>query len=105
MSRPLRPLLFGLTLFLTACATPEARLRAGLVNAGLSQRMAACMAERMVDRLSLIQLRRIGDLPRVGEAGSTEEFLHRIRSLRDPEILSVTAGAAAACEVRHLIGG
>src|SRR4249919_84782 len=89
---------------LTACATPEARLRAGLVNAGLSQRMAACMAERMVDRLSLMQLRRIGDLPRTGQAGSTDEFLHRIRSLRDPAILSATASAAATCEMRRLIG-
>ena len=76
----------GLAL-LAACAMPEARLRAGLVNAGLSQPMAACMAERMVDRLSLIQLRRIGDLPRAREADSTDGFLHRVRSLRDPEIL------------------
>lgn len=66
--------------------------------------MAACMAEQMVDRLSLMQLRRIGDLPRAGHAGSTDEFLFRVRSLRDPEILRVTAGAAATCELRRLIG-
>jgi len=49
-----------LPLLLSACAIPEARLRTGLQNAGLSQAMASCMAERMVDRLSLMQLRRIG---------------------------------------------
>lgn len=90
--------------FLASCATPEQRLRAGLEHAGLSPRMASCMAERMVDRLSLMQLRRIGDLPRASEAVSMEEYLHRVRSLRDPEILSVSASSAAVCEARRLLG-
>ena len=82
-----------------ACAIPEARLRTGLRNAGLSEAMAACMAERMVDRLSLIQLRRIGDLPYAASSGSVSEFLHRIRSLGDPQILSVSSSSAALCAV------
>jgi hypothetical protein len=89
---------------LASCAAPEARLRAGLVNAGLSGPMAACMAERMVDRLSLMQLRRIGDLPRARAAVSVPEFLHRVRALSDAEVLSVSASAAAACEARRLLG-
>jgi len=59
--------LIAVLVLVAACAVPEARLRAGLVNAGLSRPLAACMAERMVDRLSLMQLRRIGDLPRARE--------------------------------------
>jgi hypothetical protein len=51
-----------------------------------------------------MQLRRIADLPQASAAGSTDEFLYRIRSLRDAEILRVTAGAAATCEVRRMIG-
>ena len=86
-------------LLLTACAIPEARLRTGLRNAGLSEAMAACMAERMVDRLSLAQLRRIGDLPYASSSGSVSEFLHRIRSLGDPQILSVSTSSAALCAV------
>lgn len=86
-------------LLLSACAIPEARLRTGLMNAGLSQAMASCMAERMVDRLSLIQLRRIGDLPRASSSGSMGEFMHRIRSLGDPQILSVSTRSAALCAV------
>jgi hypothetical protein len=82
---------------LAGCAVPEARLRAGLVDAGLSQPMAACMAERMVDRLSLIQLRRIGDLPYAREERSLQGFLRRVRALRDPEIWTVTSAAAARC--------
>lgn len=82
---------------LAGCATPEARLRAGLVNAGLSPPLAACMAHRMADRLSLMQLRRIGDLPQARESVSAGEFLHRVRALRDPEIFSVSTSSAALC--------
>lgn len=92
-----RCLSLTLLLGLSACALPEARLRAGLINAGLSESLAACMAERMVDRLSLAQLRRIGDLPRAREASSVTEFLGRVRSLRDPEILAVSSSSAALC--------
>lgn len=91
----------ALPALLASCAVPEARLRAGLINAGLSEPMAACMAERMVDRLSLAQLSRIGDLPRARGAASVPEFLHRARSLRDPEILTVSSAAAAVCAVRR----
>ena len=49
--------LLAASLMLGGCATPETRLRTGLNNAGLSKAMSACMAERMVDRLSLLQLR------------------------------------------------
>ena len=85
------------TLLLAACAVPEARLRAGLVNAGLSEPMAACMAERMADRLSLTQLRRLGDLPYARDERTVRGFLHRVRSLRDAEILAVSSSAAALC--------
>jgi len=97
------PIIAALVL-LASCATPEARLRAGLINAGLSERMATCMASRMVDRLSLAQLSRMSDLPRARESVSVEEFLHRVRALRDTHILTVTAGSAAFCEVGRLAG-
>ena len=93
-------LLVCTTLALAACATPEARVRTGLTNAGLSGPMAACMAERMVDRLSLIQLRRLGDLPYARDERSMAGFLHRVRALRDAEIWGVTSAAAAVCAVR-----
>ena len=86
-------------LALSACAIPEARLRHGLENAGLSRPMAACMAQRMADRLSLIQLRRIGDLPYASSSVSVSEFLHRIRALGDAQILGVSSSAAALCAV------
>jgi len=90
-----------LALAVSACSLPEARLRFGLVEAGLSEPLAACMADRMVDRLSLTQLRRIADLREAGRATSLAEFLHRVRSLRDPEILSVTSTSASVCTLAH----
>ena len=85
---------------LSSCSVPESRLRSGLIEAGLSPPMAECMAERMADRLSLAQLRRLGDLKHAGRTASLDEFLHRVRSLRDREILAVTSSSAAICAVR-----
>ena len=82
---------------LAGCAVPEARLRAGLINAGLPPPLAGCMAQRMADRLSLMQLRRVADLPHARSAPSVPDFLHRMRALRDPEILAASSSAAALC--------
>jgi len=90
-------ILLGLTLALAGCAVPEARLRAGLVRAGLPKPLSACMAERMVDRLSLKQLMRIADLPKASKSESVDQFLHRVRALGDAEILGVTTSSAALC--------
>lgn len=90
-------------LALTACATPEARLRTGLMDAGIGPRQSACMAERMVDKLSLIQLRRIASLKNFAKDDirgmSIDRFLHNIRSLKDPEILAITTRAALGCAI------
>ena len=96
--------LVATTLMLAGCATPEARLRTGLNNAGLSKARSACMAERMVDRLSLVQLRRLSALgslkeKRLGDL-SFDQFLHKVRALKDPEILTVTTSSAALCALR-----
>lgn len=86
---------------LAGCATPEARLRTGLTNAGLSKGVAACMAERMIDRLSLLQLRRLAALSSLGEKPlrelTPEQFLRKVRALKDGEILSVSISSAALC--------
>lgn len=86
-----------LAVLLSGCSVPEARLRAGLMRAGLSKPLASCMAGRMVDRLSLKQLMRIGDLPAASSSRSLEQFFHRVRALEDPEILAVSSSAAALC--------
>jgi hypothetical protein len=69
----------------------------GLENAGIHPRMASCMADGMARRLSLAQLRRLGDLPAARGSASPEQFLLRVRSLRDPEIWAAASSSAALC--------
>lgn len=93
--------LAGLALALSSCATPQARLRTGLVDAGLSPRTAACMAEYMADRLSIAQLRRLQSLASVRRVDyrdiTLDEYLYKVRALRDTELLAVTGKAALRC--------
>jgi uncharacterized lipoprotein YajG len=94
----------ALALLLAGCATPETRLRNGLQNAGLSKAMSACMAERMVDRLSLLQLRRLAALGSLKDKQVTDltldQFFRKVRALKDPEILAVSTSSAALCALR-----
>lgn len=100
----MRLALFAVPLFaLAACATPESRVRTALLDAGLSQPVASCMADRMVDRLSLLQLRRLQSLSslkgvRVGDL-TVSELLRRVRALGDPEILTVVSTAGLGCAI------
>jgi len=97
--------LVGIALLaLSACATPETRVRTALMDAGLSQPMAACMADRMVDRLSLIQLNKLSGLKKLRGQDmrkvTVEEFLRRTRALQDPEILGVATTSGLICAVK-----
>lgn len=91
---------------LSACATPETRVRTALIDAGLSRPLAACMADRMVDRLSLVQLRRLDRLGTLRGANprdlSVDDFLRRARALGDPEILAVVTTSAAVCQLNRM---
>lgn len=98
------PLLLVSCLTLASCATPEQRVRSGLINAGLRPPLASCMAGRMVDRLSLLQLRRLGSLGNLKGKDLREipmdQFLHNVRALKDPEIVTVTTSSAMVCALR-----
>ena len=91
-------------LALSACATPETRVRTALLDAGLPPPIASCMADRMVDRLSLVQLNRLSSLKKLRGQDmrklSIDEFLRRTRSLQDPEILGVVSSSGLICAVR-----
>lgn len=88
-------------LALAACATPETRVRTALLDAGLPPPIAGCMADRMIDRLSLGQLNKLSSLKKLrrGEMRnlSVDEFLRRTRSLQDPAILSVVTSSGLVC--------
>ena len=92
-------------LALSACATmsPEAKVRTRLIEAGLSRPMASCMAERLVDRLSMQELRRLSSLSKLGTRRVGDmtiyELLHRLSALNDPHILKVVAKAGLGCAI------
>ena len=87
-------------LALAGCATPENRVKTALLQAGLSETVSACMAERMTDRLSIAQLQK---LARAGQGAgpvgqmSLSELSTRVRGIGDPEIVSVVSSAAVGC--------
>ena len=95
-----------LILFLAAgaCAQPfEGRVANRLTEAGLSRPMAECMADRWVDRLDLVQLKKISnladDLSRERGKGrlSIGAFLERVRAVNDREIFEVVSSSTAVC--------
>lgn len=93
----------AIALVLAGCATPETRIRTALTDAGLSKPVAACMADRMVDRLSLMQLNKLRGLQKLKDkkAGriSIEEFVKRTKALQDPEILGVVSSSGVVCAI------
>ena len=93
------PLLLAVTI--VGCATPETRIRNALVEAGLSKPIAGCMADRMVDRLSLGQLNKLRGLGKLQDKKSRqlsiEEFVKRTKALQDPEILGVVTSSGVIC--------
>jgi hypothetical protein len=62
------------------------------------------MADRMVDRLSLIKLNKLNGLKKLRGQDmrkvTVEEFLRRTSALQDPEILGVTTSSGLICAVK-----
>ena len=71
------------------------RVKSALVESGLSDANASCMAERMTDKLTILQLRKLQALR--GEKRSLSDYVAAVRKVNDPEVLAVTATSAAVC--------
>jgi hypothetical protein len=84
-------------LALSGCVSKLAygRVKSALTDAGLSEANAACMANRMTDKLTILQLRKLEAL--TGEKRSIADYVAAVRRVGDPEVLAVTATAAAVC--------
>ena len=78
-----------------------ARIESALVERGVPQPVAACMGTRLSERLTIGQLRELERLRvREKEAGlptSTIEFLERLRTVEDAEVIEVVGSSAAIC--------
>ena len=88
----------SLSVTLSGCGEgmARARVRAALSDGGIKPEPAACMADRMVDRLTFSQLRKLEALKGVG----TNPFAiaAAIKRIDDPEVVKVTLSAFALCE-------
>ena len=71
------------------------QVRQALRDAGLSEANAHCMAARMTDRLSLVQLYRLKKLR--GKDRSLTDYVAAVRRQGDREAMEVTASAAFLC--------
>ena len=82
----------------------EWRVKSALLDSGMSDERATCMSERMVKRLSILQLLQLqnGMAPREGEAEKPTglgDMIKRLRRSGDTEIVTVTSTSAALCAV------
>jgi hypothetical protein len=100
----MKHLVLGLSvLALAGCVQTiaEDRVRSALVEAGVSESDSACMAQRMVDRLTIAQLRKLEALKaRAGEPAQPAtlgEYVERVRRVGDAEVVAVTASSAGLC--------
>lgn len=91
----------GLTLGACAERIAESRVQSALVSAGLSARDADCMAGRMVDRLTIPQLRRLEALSGQSRESigtlSLPQYIDLVRRIGDAEVIAVTTTSAALC--------
>jgi hypothetical protein len=88
----------AIALALAACTPSKlayGKVRSALVDAGLSDSNASCMAERMTDRLSIGQLKRLQALQ--GAKRGLADYVATVKRLGDAELLGVTTSAAALC--------
>ena len=96
MVKPGLPLL---VLMAIAACTPSklayGQVKSAMIEAGLSEPTAACMANRMTDQLSLIQLNKLKKLK--GSNRSLGEFVSAVRRVNDPGAINVTVTSAALC--------
>ena len=78
----------------------ESRVRSAFSDAGLSERVSDCMAGRMVDRLTIEQLRKLERLKtRASERDpvTVRDYLGRVARVGDAEVVAVTSSSAALC--------
>jgi hypothetical protein len=95
--RPGLVVLLAVPLVLAGCVEKiaEPKVRAALIDAGLPPATSNCMARRMVDRLSIAQLRKLQALQ--GEKRGVMDYVAAVGRVGDPEVFEVTAAAGAVC--------
>lgn len=95
-----KSILFLAALSLVACATvsPRARIENRLVNIGLTERKAECMAYELDDRLDRQDLNDVADfLGDVKDASSTGENIDALLNIGNARAAAAIAASGLAC--------
>jgi hypothetical protein len=89
-----------LVLALSGCGESIARgrIEKALTGAGMPVPVASCMAGRMVDQLTMAQLRKLEALKGVNR--SPLEIAAALQKIDDPQVVQVTLTAAGVCWLR-----
>lgn len=103
MKRIVSMMLLGLALAGCMTVSKTERVREALLRAGLPPRMASCMADRLVERLSndeLRQLAHVAKLPRQDVGGmSIRDIEERVSAIGDPHIVKVVTKSGIGCAI------
>jgi len=75
----------------------EHRVRAALVESGVSTRRAECMARRMVERLDLLQLWKLQNFAE--KRRTLGAYIRGVKRVGDAEAIAVTVSSAGLCAV------
>lgn len=103
------PLSFGLIpaviLGLSACTTTkQAQVRTALLDAGLPEPMAECMAEPLGRDLSVSQLKSLQRVAKMAQTApanmTTQQVMNMLKRDLDPETVGVVVRAGFGCFVR-----
>jgi hypothetical protein len=73
------------------------RVRGALLETGMSERVASCMARRMVRRLSFVQLMKLQALE--GDKPTPRAWIRAVQQVDDSKVILVTTSSAALCRV------
>ena len=87
-----------LPLLATGCVQQDiaqSRVKSALMNTGLSEGTSQCMAHRMVDQLTIKQLRKLEVLQ--GPKRSVPDYVLAVQRIDDPQVEQVTVSSAALC--------
>jgi hypothetical protein len=97
---------FAMLALLAGCATvtPEQEVRHRLIAAGLKPPVAACLAEKLVRKLSPEELRRLGHAAELAEGRriddmTVSELVERVAAIGDPHIVEVVTRAGIGCAI------
>ena len=94
-----RVLILSLLLATTGCVEEikESRVKSALLDGGVPEPMAGCMAHQMAKKLTVGQLRSLQKI--AGPKRSMSEYIDALRKHGDVEALEVTASSAAMCKL------